>query len=781
MLAGGLAFSTSCFAILESAVFKSIPYKQPSELVQIVKRIRKLEAGFGNLSRADFALLNSRSHSFESIGYEIDAAAILTADSGRDIRVTEARISPRLMHVYGIQAVLGHGFEAGNWVPGKDGVAILSYQTWTSAFHADPDLIGKAIRIDGQEFLVMGVASEIFRHPVSVADIWIPDSSSEVSPEAQTISDKYVVARLLTQDSFLEAQKELSSLKPVIPSTIEQTDAGQFQPLSLTNQLIGPTRRILELLLGACLSIQVIAALNVGHLMLARRMGMARELGIQLALGSNVSALSADMLLEAFLISTAAILITIPLLLLLLPAAASLASAAIGAVIRPELSVSIIAFCVSTGLLSSLVCSSGPALLVRRLDVISLINDRWEAGPFAETASRLQDALTVIQIMAAVVLMLECGLLVKSVYNLTSVQLGFDSNDLHYVLVDNGTNNFPRSASLLHDTLLKLSQTHSFRSLAVGSTPLLSGAVMTISIAAETSDGNWRTLSQIPFQTINSSYFSTLGIPVLKGRVFTDRDVQGASCVAIVNRSFSRFVWSTDDPVGRIVDSNGGYGGKRVLCEVVGVVGDFRSVALARPASPELFFSDLQKPGALTQCIYAKVMRHSPAFMESLQRSLLMVDPTRKIVFANDIGALVDSALSPSETRMELLGGLAFAALILAAGGVYSTALYTLSRRTKEIGIRLALGASQVDIALTIYRRYLRLALTGTLMGVALGVALVDIVGRGLALLEVKEFDAGVFVIVPLLCVGTILATLTSPIARAVKCNPSSLFRDNAI
>lgn len=776
MLAGGIAVSSVCYAVLGAAVLSAIPYEEATRLVQAMKSPKLASDSYWRLTRADFEILRHRARSFESLGYEVDVQGTIAGVPGGQTGVMIARVSPGLLTTLKMRPVLGRSFQPEDFQPGSPGVVLLSFGFWSGAFSANPGALGTQVMIDGRSYAVIGVAPRAVRRPVNVADIWIPDTSTETAPDAAALGDKLVVARLRQGVSLADAQRETEGLKPASIQGLPSTDTDRFSLFSFADQVVGAAGPILTLLLCACLSIQLLACLNVGHLLLARRMSKARDLGIQLALGCGKGRLCLNVLAEAAGVAVAAVLVAIPMVMILLPAAATVTSIAIRSETHANISLSVLAFSAGLGFLSSLICAVVPALLLLRLEVASLIHERWRMSELSLSASRVQDILIVVQMATAVLVMAGFGLLAKSVHQLSEVSLGFNSERLSYTTFDAGTVGFPASAHSLEAARESLARLPSVKSAAIGSTPLLTGAAMRLGVAALTDEGGWAALPPVLMQSVSGSYFNTMGVPLLAGRSFNLRDVRGAPCVAIVNRSFARLVWATPNATGRRIDISG-TGSGRAPCEIVGVAGDTRDITIASPPEPAVFFSHLQRAGSGQSTILIRTSGGHAVPTESIRGIVAAVDPTRHWNFSTDVGSLVATAIKPASTRAYLLGGLAALALLLAAGGMYAAATFSLGQRAREFGIRMALGAGKRDLAALVYGHYARLAAAGALAGVAAGLSVGRFFGAGLSLFEVKSFDVAVFTIVPLAGIVAVLAAIAAPTRRAAAANPSRLLR----
>jgi hypothetical protein len=433
-------------------------------------------------------------------------------------------------------------------------------------------------------------------------------------------------------------------------------------------------------------------------------------------------------------------------------------------------------FSLLMAIVSGAICSGLPMLLIRRMSAASLISGRLETGLLSAAASRLQEALIVAQVAAAIVLMLGFGLLAKSLHRLSSVSFGFRPNDLTYVLLDRGSMSFPASAFRLHEALESLLRLPSVASAAIGSTPPLQGSSVQLGIRAAVDNRGWLTLPPVNFQAVSGSYFSAMGIPLLKGRTFTAQDRKGSPRVAIVNRLLANLVWSTDDVIGKQLGFNGGLG-VPVPCDIIGVVGDARDIALVRPPEPELFRPDAQQEATANAVVLVRTKPGRTPPAGAIRRILAEADPSRKFEFSTDLGAEVSRALAPTQMRAKLLGSLMLAALLLAAGGVYASAAYTLSRSGREIGTRLALGASPLGVTWLICRRYARLAALGALVGGTLAGASLRFFTRGLDLFQVQPYDVTVFLSAFAICILAVLASVSGSAFRAAHASPAGLLR----
>ncbi len=463
---------------------------------------------------------------------------------------------------------------------------------WTRAFSPDVDAVGRSLTVDGNSYAVIGVAPPQLKRPVSVADVWIADETPAEDPSTSTAGDKLIADRLRPGCSLRDAEREWSQIEPAPNTGFSRSRAERFFALSLVDQIVGPAARILNLLLAACLLIQLLACLNVGHLLLARRMSKCGILACKWRLDAARGGFAGTVLVEAM---TVAVGIALPLVMLSLPAAGAVTTAAIRSETHPVLSIPVLAFSIGAGLASSVVCAVVVALMLVRIEITALIRESWRFSDLTLRASRLQDVLVVVELAAAVVIMAGFGLLAKALYQLSSVSLGFRPEGLSCAVFSGGPMAFPMSAHSLEQVIDRLARLPGVESVAITSTPILTGASMKSRFDVLSDGGEWMPMPPVPVQAVSGGYFRTMGIAV-EGRSFDKRDVRGGPCVTVVNRSFAKLAWGSTDALGKRIDI--GDPGRRVPCEVIGVAADARDVSITVPPEPAVFFSHLQRRGS---------------------------------------------------------------------------------------------------------------------------------------------------------------------------------------
>lgn len=767
MLSGGIAASLCCYAVMDAAVFRAIPYQSPQLLYQLVIRGRSMARS--NLSGADFELVSNRSHCFESLAYEENFRAALTEKGGQTNTVLAARVSRDYFKALGLRAQLGRlPADADFRSAGTAGV-VFSHALWASKFFSNKNIPGSRVTIDGEDMVVLGVLEEKVRHPVVAADVWITDIRSHVV--AGDGRNKYVIGRLRHFVPAERATQELLGLHPTDEAEFPKdvTEEEQFELVSVVDLLVGSSSRILRALLLACLILQLLACMSVGQLLVARRVSRLREAGIRLALGSSQARLWVEALGETAALMSFACLGAVAVAYVLLPAASAAASSSLGSPVDAEFTLGVFRFLALLALGSSILCSAFPLFLLRQLDSSSLIRARWESAVGSFGATHLQDLLMMGQLAGTVVLAVSFGLLLKSMYQLNDVSLGFVHDRLSCFVLGPSKLRFPASVSCLRSALAELSRSQDVQSTAVGSVPFLSGADMKLRGAGvRKTNGAWTPLPAVLLNAVSPEYFGTLGIEVVRGRSFNEGDREAAPCVVILNRSLAQSAWPDEKGVGERLALDWSARPQRT-CEVIGVVDDVRDVALARPPEPEIFTSLLQREGSLNAVIFLRAKPGRSISPQGVLKAIAGADPSREVEFASDVDELVSRAKAPGAARVKLFGAMALTALLLAAGGAYSAARFGLSLRVRELSVRLALGARPHQIVGLICRHYLRLSVSGVLLGLGISGPVLHSFAHSVAVLDGRTLDATVLLTASITCLVAIVASVIVPAITALR------------
>ena len=631
-------------------------------------------------------------------------------------------------------------------------------------FASDPSLIGRTIKLDGEAYTVIGVMPERFQFPyrASLTELWVPWEPPPEWVHSRSYHVDFVTARLKPRVNIDTARNELGVIAKRLESQYPDTNRGRgvsIQPLS--EVVAGPVSNSLLVLLGAVGVVLLIACANVANLLLARATGRTREVAIRAALGAGRLRLMRQFLTESVLLALGGGLLAIAVaawgsgLLLKLAAAQIPRYWEIG--LDWRVFVFLLALCLVTGIGFGLV----PAMVAARADVQSGLK---ESGGRAGTGrGRFRDGLVVAEIALAFVLLIGAGLLLRAFLNLQATPTGLVAENVLTVHISGHA-----TASRYQELEQRIEHIPGVR--AVGLTQFLPlqnwGWNAHFTIDGRPPDTPARQpVAELRYVT--SEYFRAFGIPLRKGRGFTDHDNGDAPRVIVINEALARQYFPNEDPIGKHTDRG----------TIVGVVGDVRQARLDRPATPEIYYSVAQNVAQTDQGMSLVVSAQVPpeTLVSAVRAAIHQVDPSQAVFNVKTMKRVIADSLSETNLYLWLMGLFAGLALALTAAGIYGVVSYTASRRTHEIGIRIALGAAAGDVLRMVLRRTLVLTGAGVMLGIAGALAITRVLAK--FLFEVKPTDPATFAAVAALLASVALLAGLIPARRASRVDPVEALR----
>jgi putative ABC transport system permease protein len=785
-LALGIGANTTIFSLVNTVVLHPLPYPHADRLVRI-------DSSFGdNISLVDAAEIRRQSHSLESIGTCSFAPIPVTlTGAAMATRLEDVDISPETFTVLGVAPLFGRTFLAEETTPDRGHVVILSYSTWQKYLGSDRGAIGKTISLENQPYTIIGVMPPGFGFPSKLADVWTPMTGA--SPAEKKIAVASItVGRLKPGVGPHEAQAELNVIAQRLGWKSRPGENLELRVASLQEQTVGPVKKALLILFGAVGLVLLLACSNVANLLIARNARRRREIAVCAALGATRPRLLRQLLTES-------------LLLALLGGCLGLVAALCGihlvrVLAPPRLprldSVSVngwvLAFTFVVSLLTGIVFGIFPAFAASKPDLIESLKEGSTASKaaFGPTPLRkVQGVLTACQVALATILLIGAGLVVRSLSRLMSVHLGFDPQQLLVVRLSEmdlhplGTN----ATMLFYQRILdEVNALPGVESAALVKVSPIGGPGISTPVYREgesVPSGLQAFMREIQLfhagdshthitqmQTVSPGYFATMRISILRGRTFTADDRYGSPPVAIVNETLARRFWPKGDAVGRKIDVGGGSGG----CEVVGVADDTRDISLEKDPGPEVYRPNLQLrelEGALVVRTIVPPQRLSDAIVNRIWSA----DKDEVVYSVMTMDDVISKSVIGPRFHAALFSLFAFLALIMASVGVYGVVSYSVSQRTREIGIRLALGARQGDILLLVMGQQMIM----TVLGVAIGLGVAFGLTRTISslLYGVAPNDLGTFAGVPILLGLATLVASYIPARRAMRVEPTVALR----
>jgi putative ABC transport system permease protein len=777
-LALGIGANTAIFSVINTVLLKPLPFKDPSRLVFIWEMDLKNRATKSPISSADFVDWKDQTRVFEQIA----AWRFLYANlSGIDEpeRVQGLTVSASFLPLLGAPIQLGRTFLPEEEQAEHNKVVVLSNALWHRRFGGEPGIVGQKIDIDGESYTVVGVLApsfQNFRVLNRPLDIYIPLTFNRSRLNRQD-HDTFIYARLKPGVTLDQAQSEMDGLYHRLALEYWQTNSSRgVRVMSITEGFAGPIRPALSLLFAAAGFVLLIACSNVGNLALARSVARRREMAVRAALGASPFRLLRQVLTENLLLAllggTAGTLVAFWSVRIL----NNLVS--YQAVKRLQdfgLDARVLGFALAISLLSGIISGVAPALqFVRRKD---LINQAGRGSTGTQRTPRMAGLLVISEVGLAVVLLCCAVLLIRSSLLLHEMPRGFNSHNVlttQIWLPRAKYSDGPQVANFYQEVLRRIDTLPGVESAGAINFPPLG---LQYTAAGFTIDG------QIPdepvtarYSVISPDYFRTMNIPLLSGRPFDDRDADEAHGVVIVSASMAHRFWANSDPIGHhirpqftrqkyfwIPESN------NLPLTIVGVVGDLRNDGLAENDLPQIYLPYLQNPSSIMNLV---VRTSSDPFLlaNAIRSQVWAVDKDQPLFDTKTIDDVVADSFAGQHVLASLLGAFSTVALLLAAVGIYGLISYSVCRRSREIGIRMALGAQSGDVVRLILRQGMGLALAGLFIGLLAALAAAGLLGN--FLFGVKATDPASFAGVALLLAGVALIACYIPAHRAMRVDP---------
>ncbi len=709
-LALGIGVNTTLFSVVNSVLLRPLPYEHPDRIVQVSDLFPATGSPITS-SLPKYRFLREHAQSFDVLGafsgYRFQISRFGQASAAE---VDGARVSANFFRVFGVRPALGRAFAATEEEPGSPSVAIISNRLWQNRFGSDPAVTGKTIGVNGEPSTIIGVMPANFDFPAGT-DVWIPGiyTHATITPLQIQRGASYLLffARLAGKIDLAQAQAELS----VLSRGYDESHKGfgdanrQMRIDRLRESLVSDIRTTLLVLLGAAGFVLLIASANIANLLLARTVGRQKEMAVRASLGASKSQLIRQLLTESLVLSGAGaflgILISIWTIGLVprvvgnfLPRATDIQIDAVVLIVTAVIAV-------FTGILFGL----APAIHAARID----LNDALKAsGRGFSGGGRLRGSIIVAEVALAMVLLAGAGLLLRSFMRLQSVDPGFRPADLYTMRIGLASGRYPertQQAAYWERVLELASATPGVQSAAVANALPVNGRAIGYFFNIE--GRPQLEPSKAPtfwLSSISPEYFGTMGVPLLSGRPFSAADTDVAHPVGIINQGMAQRFWPNESPIGRHVI----YARESIVVEIVGVAADVKVGDLSDNAAYNQMYVPFRQRPYLTMSLIARGPESAAA---DVRRAILASDPDQPIAAIRTMNDVIANSLSTPRLRTVLIGSFAGLALFLALIGIGGVAAWSVSTRTTEIGLRMALGAQPAYILAMLARESLTLIL----------------------------------------------------------------------
>jgi predicted permease len=780
-LALGIGATVAIFTVADAVPLRPLPYRDADRLVRI-GHVRTTSAAPGStFSPQDVDDLAAAHPGLERIAsweYFPDLSGVTLTGSGEPERLTASGVSGTFFETLGVPAQVGNAFGPDDDHAGKNAVAVLSWDLWKKRFGGDPAVVGRPLLLDGKPYRVVAVMPRAFEFPSADVQVWYPLSNigEDAVPHRREVRWLHVLGRLQPGVTPASARSGIDAVLGRLARQYASSNAGFDRALvvPLKSALTRNVRTPIWVLLGAVAVVLLIGCVNVANLLLARATTRRREIGIRAALGASRARLVRQILSESLLLSLAGGALGLLFARWAIDALAAAADGFLPGAATIGMDARVVGFALAVSIGTALIFGLLPALDTSRRSLSgALEGSGTRGGSDGRSGVHLRRALVVGEIALAAALLVGTGLLLRSFWSLTHAESGIRPDSVLALSVT------------LPESLFNEEKDAAYRSALLASLRALPGvsvvgASKTLPLRAGGEAYGFEVEGRPELGTVKpeggavivtTGYFSALRIPILRGRDFTTADMDEARTVLLVNRTLARQLWGDGDPIGR-----GLMFGKYRL-EVIGVAGDVREEGLERNPPPTLYVPMARFPRG-TMKLFLRTAGDPSTLAEPARAAIHRFDPNLPISGVSPLTSLVADTVARPRFLTLLVSAFGAAALLLSALGVYGVISFSVARRTREIGVRIALGASRAEVWRLVLREGLTLAGIGLVLGAALAVVLSGSLRA--VLFETPPQDPATLAAVGATLLGAAALACAVPARRAAALDPQEALRADA-
>ena len=783
-LAIGIGANTAIFSVTNALLLRPLPYKDAERLVILWNRSPGLNVEQDWFSPGQYLDIKAENQVFDNVAATIDSSFNLTGQGVAE-RVEGARVSSSLFAVLGAHAMLGRVFTADEDEQGKPTTAILSYAFWQRHFAGDPNVVGKTLSLNGNSVDIVGVMPRDFTlnkevmptvNKISNAEILLSLPMGWGKRTTRTNEDYNIFGRRKPGVTLAQAQADVdrivSGMKQQYPENYPPSSGFMISVVPLLQQVVGEVRRPLLILLGAVGFVLLIACANVANLQLARAAVRQREIAIRAAVGAGRRRIIRQLLTESILLSLIGGVLGLLLTFVGLRLLVSLGPDTLPRLNEIAIDARVLGFTFVVSLITGVVFGLAPAVRSSRIDLNGVLKDSGRSTGAGH--NRARNAFVVVQVALSLVLLIGAGLLVRSYNHIQNANPGFNpQNALSFRMsLPNSKYKGPAVTSFykqLTDRIKALPGVESVGnsySLPMSSVAFAWGPI-TIEGYVPKHSADFIMSNE---RFVSPGYFPAMGVPLVKGRLFDERDVKDAQQTVIVNENLAERFWPNQDPIGKRLER----GDKEPWRAVVGVVRDTKEFSFDNEPPISIYHPHEQFPIG-TMFIVVRSSTTTAVLTPAITKELRALDPELPAFEFKTMEQRLSDTLSRRRFSTFLLGVFSLVALVLAAIGIYGVVAYSVTQRTQEIGIRMALGAEPGKIMSMIVRHSLVLVVVGVVLGLVGAFALTRVMSS--LLFRVSATDTLTFVAPPLILAAVALLASYFPARRAARVDPTVALR----
>jgi putative ABC transport system permease protein len=793
-MALGVGATTAIYSVIDATLLHPLPYPHPRELLRIEANLPGVGAHDIGISIPELRDLQN-SGIFQYVSLSFFGTNNLTG-SAQPMSIASKSVSPSYFAVLGVDAQLGRTFDPRDATPGFNNEVVISDGLWKRAFGADPHILGKTLRLDNDPAHVVGVMPASFRDQGQTSEqrgteLWAAGGFADdpaPPPMRGTRLPFETIARLQPGLSPEAAQGRLdalvASLKKQYPADYPSQGGWTIHLTPLAETLVGNVRQSLILLFGAVGLVLLISCVNVANLLLARASARGREMAVRQALGAARMRLIRQLLTESLLLFVLGGITGFAVLFCARKFLLQIVPESLPRLNDISISWGVLAFAIVVSVAAGTIFGLAPAWLTSRLNLTETLRQEGRGSNGSRRRSRLRHVLVIGELALSLVLMVAAGLLLRSFWDLFKVQLGFNPTRVMAIETSLPNPNDPKTdiyrtatqeAVLLRDVLRRNRTIPGVEETAVSdraAIPLGYGQSdhRAVPLVREGQEVQSSQPPQIDASIVSPEYFHLLGMTLLRGRLFVDQDVEDTPLIAVINQAAARTYWPNQDPVGKRARLLGQLGRARPdWTTIVGVIADARTESLADAGIPQIYLDIYQRPAKFL-AFYLRGQVDPAAISAQVRTQIQAVDAELPVFRAETLDDVLSSSLSVRRFSMEMVALFAATALLLAGLGIYGTVSFLVNEQSREIAIRLALGAQRRDVLRMVLRQGLTLAAVGAGVGLV-GALIVSHLMAGL-LYGVSPYDLSTFAGVTAVLTAVAIAASYVPALRAMRLDP---------
>jgi putative ABC transport system permease protein len=786
----GIGGNSAMFSLIRSVLLKPLPYKDADRLVHIGVSIPQQNAPERGFTQARLTSMSS-AKSFINIAAALAVQEeVALSGNGDPVSLKSARVSANFLDVLGVPPALGRSFLAEEDVSGGRLVAMISTELWKSRFNGDPSIIGRTANLNTQPYTIIGVLPEGFSFPFPQTDVWMtrPTEWSGLQPRFWPITPLYGFARLKPGVNLEQVRAEMDTLnRQYLTDNPKATDAGDGRAIVLVRflneQVVANVRTMLWMLLGAVGLVLLIACANVASLLMARANARHREFAVRTAIGAGRGRLVRQLLTESltlalaggalgFGLSKAALIVLILIDVFRLPRAGEI-----------QMDATVLGFTLLVSVATGISFGVFPALQIFRAELANTLRESAPVGGVRRGVIGVstRSVLVVTQVALSMVLLIGAGLMLRTLAHLRSVNPGFDPDRLLTLKIPLPMNRYDtpdKRAAFFSDLAQRVEGIPNVRRATLVQFLPTTGALGTNIFIEGQPTSDPRGYLGLQVQSVMPNYFQTMRIPLRRGRDFTVRDnTPDAPPVVIINEKFARRFWPAypngQNPIGLHMT----IAVLRKQAEIIGIVGDVQQQGLAFDSRPEFFYVPNVMYPPQTAYLAVRADGNPLRLVDAIRAQVQAIDPTQPISGIRMMDEIFEASIGQQRLAMLLLGMFAGAAVLLTVIGIYGVLAYSVAQRTREIGLRRALGAQRSAIMRTVVGHGFVLVAAGAVFGVGAALALTRVMTT--LLFHVAPTDPTTFFLMPMLFVVIAVMASYLPARRAARVDPLIAIRGN--